>query len=715
MGFTTAQNRAITHKDGPAMVLAGPGSGKTLVITQRTKYLIEEYHINPRQILVITFTKAAAMEMQARFQKICAGGGVTFGTFHAVFFSILKNAYHYSSANVMSEEEKNRLLRGLLARYAGSAAGGTASGERQGMSDARLSGNSQGAYSARSAGERQGMHGAPAGRGQGTNGISPASPGISSGEGEAETISEIAAEISMVKNERIPIEHYYSRSCSEEMFRAIYRGYEETHRRQGRLDFDDMLTYTWELLTQREDILHAWQQRWSYILVDEFQDINLLQYEILRLLAAPKNNLFIVGDDDQSIYRFRGAKPEIMLNFPKDYPDAQTILLDQNFRSVKSVIDGAAKVIGENSHRFEKDIHHVREDGVPIEIREFQNPDHESLYLVRQIQQRLEEGLPLKDMAILVRTNQGAGSITARLMEFNIPFSMREAVPNIYEHWIAKDLLAYLHLAYVGTDRAAFLQVMNRPKRYISREAVMFASSRGRNHLLNHDGGYAASEIHRGEAYAAAGIDQKDILISKERSVSAEQVSFDALYTFYQDKDWMVDRLVRFAADLKLLPSLQPFAAVNYIRLGMGYEEFLREYAAYRRMKPEELLDILNEIQESAKPFRTVEEWLAHMEKYKAALEENRKKSRKEEEDAVTIATLHASKGLEFSEVFLIDVNEGTIPHHRAALEADFEEERRLFYVGMTRAKDRLHLFYVKEKYGKAVAPSGYLDVFLNG
>lgn len=688
MGFTTAQNRAITHKDGPAMVLAGPGSGKTLVITQRTKYLIEEYHINPRQILVITFTKAAAMEMQARFQKICAGGGVTFGTFHAVFFSILKNAYHYSSANVMSEEEKNKLLRGLLARYAhaaGSTDAGTASGERQGMSDARLSGSSQGVYRAGTAVERQGMHGASAGRGQGANGIPSASPGASFGEGEAETISEIAAEISMVKNERIPIEHYYSRSCPEELFRAVYRGYEDTHRRQGRLDFDDMLTYTWELLTQREDILHAWQQRWSYILVDEFQDINLLQYEILRLLAAPKNNLFIVGDDDQSIYRFRGAKPEIMLNFPKDYPDAQTILLDQNFRSVKSVIDGAAKVIGENSHRFEKNIQHVREDGVPIEIREFQNPDHESLYLIRQIQQRLEEGLPLKDMAILVRTNQGAGPITARLMEFNIPFSMREAVPNIYEHWIAKDLLAYLHLAYVGTDRAEFLQVMNRPKRYISREAVMFASSQGSSRLMN------------------------------QSSVSAQQVSFDALYTFYQDKDWMEDRLVRFAADLKLLPSLQPFAAVNYIRLGMGYEEYLREYAAYRRMKPEELIDILNEIQESAKPFHTVEEWLAHMEKYKAALEENRKKSRKEEEDAVTIATLHASKGLEFSEVFLIDVNEGTIPHHRAALEADFEEERRLFYVGMTRAKDRLHLFYVKEKYGKAVAPSGYLDVFLNG
>ncbi|MCD7735850.1 MAG: ATP-dependent helicase, partial [Lachnospiraceae bacterium] len=268
------------------------------------------------------------------------------------------------------------------------------------------------------------------------------------GMNDGETISELAAEISMVKNERIPLEHYYSRTCPEDVFREVYRRYEEQHRQQGLLDFDDMLTYTWELLTKREDILRGWQQRWRYILVDEFQDINLLQYEILRLLAAPQNNLFIVGDDDQSIYRFRGARPEIMLNFPKDFPQSQTILLDKNFRSVRTVIDGAAQVIKENTHRFAKDIQGVRPEGVPIEIKEFQNQDHEGLYLVKQIQKRLEEGVPYQDIAILVRTNQGAGPFAGRLMEFNIPFVMRETLPNVYEHWIAKDLFAYFHLAY---------------------------------------------------------------------------------------------------------------------------------------------------------------------------------------------------------------------------------------------------------------------------
>ncbi|MCD7819177.1 MAG: ATP-dependent helicase [Lachnospiraceae bacterium] len=604
MNFSKAQLRAVAHKEGPAMILAGPGSGKTLVITQRTKYLIETCNISPREILVITFTKAAALEMKNRFQAVCPVSGVTFGTFHSVFFGILKQAYHYTSANVMSEDSKQKLLRSLLLRYGNEA-----------MND-------------------------------------------------GETLTELAAEISTVKNEQIPLEHYYSRSCPEDVFRDVYRRYEEQHRSQGLLDFDDMLTYTWELFTQREDILRAWQRRWSYILVDEFQDINLLQYEILRLLAAPQDNLFIVGDDDQSIYRFRGAKPEIMLNFPKDYPQAETILLDKNFRSTKSIIDGAMLVIGKNIHRYEKNIRNVRPEGVPIEIKEFQNQDHESLYLVKQIRKKVEEGGSYKDMAILVRTNQGAGPFAERFMEFNIPFAMREFLPSIYEHWIAKDLFAYLHLAYEGLSRTEFLQIMNRPKRYISREAV-----------------------------------------------AREKITFEALRAFYQDRDWMTDRLIRFEADLKLLGRLTPFAAINYIRFGMQYESFIREYAAERRMKAEELLDILDEIQQSAKNYRTVDEWYTHIDQYQEALEENRKKARNQQEDAVTIATLHASKGLEYPEVFVVDVNEGIIPHHRAALEADLEEERRLFYVGMTRAKNHLHLFYIKEKHGKAMEPSQFLEV----
>lgn len=605
MQVSNAQHQAITHGAGPAIVLAGPGSGKTLVITQRVRYLIEAYHVRPQEILVITFTKAAAQEMQSRFQALSRQRGVTFGTFHAVFFHILKYAYHYSVANILTEEKKYQILQRLLSE--------------------------------------SGLH----------------------FEDEKETLSEIASEISVVKNEQIPLEHYYSKSCPEEVFRGFYRKYEEMHRREGLLDFDDMMTMTYELLTQRADILAAWQRHYRYILVDEFQDINLLQYAILRLLADPERNLFIVGDDDQSIYRFRGAKPEIMLNFPKDYPDAKQIVLDRNFRSVASVIRAAQLVIRENTKRFAKRAVHVRKGQGQIDIREFSGQEHESLYLIKKVQESLAGGIPPNEIAVLYRTNQGARPYAERLMEFNIPFEMRDALPNIYEHWIARDLFAYLHLARERLDRTEFLQVMNRPKRYIARDAI-----------------------------------------------DAKVISLETLRTYYEDKDWMLDRIDRLELDLRMLKDMAPYAAVNYIRYGMNYEEYLQEYAKARRMKPEELTDILDEIQDGCRPFKTVEAWYEHLTAYKERLLEQRGKKERDP-DAITLATLHSAKGLEFQEVFLVDVNEGTIPHRKASMEADLEEERRLFYVGMTRAKDRLHLFYVRERYGKRVDPSVFLEPLL--
>ena len=601
MQISHAQSRAIAHGAGPAIVLAGPGSGKTLVITQRTKYLIEQHHVNPQEILVITFTKAAAEEMRGRFQAASDARGVTFGTFHAVFFGILRHAYHYTAANILSEERKFQILQQLLR------------GLRLEAQDIK------------------------------------------------EMLPEVAAEISLVKNEQIDLSNYYSRSCPEDAFRLIYQRYEQIHREQNLLDFDDMMVYTYELLNARPDILAAWQRRFRYILVDEFQDINLLQYRILRLLAAPENNLFIVGDDDQSIYRFRGAKPEIMLGFARDFPQAVKIVLDQNFRSTAPVIDGAMRVIGENVNRYRKKIQPVRGGGAGIDVREFDSQEHESLYLVKCIRKGMEEGIPLSEIAVLLRTNQGAGPFAQRLTEFQLPFVMRDVLPNIFDHWIAQDIFAYLHLAREGLDRREFLQVMNRPVRYIGRDAV-----------------------------------------------DEERVSFETLEQYYEEKPWMLERLDQMEDDLQRLRDLPPFAAVNYIRYGIRYGEYLDEYARQRKLKTEELTDLYDEIAQSARPYRTCEEWFAHIEEYRQALQ--KRSARDRQEDAVVLATLHSAKGLEFREVFVVDVNEGVIPHRKACVEADIEEERRLFYVGMTRARD---LFYTKQRYGKAQEPSRFLRPFL--
>lgn len=321
-----SQKQAVNHFEGPCCVLAGPGSGKTAVITQRTKNLITEYGVNPSNILVITFTKAAAAEMKQRFYKGMNRDDVrvTFGTFHAVFFMVLKHAYHLDSSNVVPEEQKYQIMRDIISRQ---------------QLDYR---------------------------------------------DETEMIGNLLSEISLVKNSRMDIKNFYSGQCGAEIFRKIYAEYNRYLRQNRRIDFDDMLTYTYELFAQRPDILSAWQKKYKFILIDEFQDINPIQYDIMRMMAKPENNLFIVGDDDQSIYRFRGSRPEIMLNFGKDFPGAKKILLDTNYRCDANVVHASLKLIAHNKARFDKAIRAGRPAKNPVSYLSFQTQREECLFLIKK-------------------------------------------------------------------------------------------------------------------------------------------------------------------------------------------------------------------------------------------------------------------------------------------------------------------------------------------
>lgn len=604
MGLSESQSRAVAHRCGPCMCLAGPGSGKTTVITQRTKYLIETCKVMPQEILVITFTKAAALEMRERFYALMGGKKlpVTFGTFHAVFFSILRQAYHFTAGNILKEEQKYQYLKEITGKLKMEI------------------------------------------------------------EDESEFLASLTSEISLVKNEKIPLEHYYSNSCPEEIFRDIFRDYQAKVMESGRLDFDDILVYTYELLKAREDIRSAWQKRFCYILIDEFQDVNQLQYDTVKFLAAPENNLFIVGDDDQSIYRFRGAKPEIMLNFPKEFPDCEIITLEENYRSAENIIRAAGRIIGNNTTRFPKEIHGVKGPGEKLELHGFLNQSQENLFVIKRVQEYIQQGESYRNIAVLFRTNTGARMLVEKFMEYNIPFQMRDVMPNLYDHWITKDLISYFRLAMGGRKRQDFLRIINRPKRYIGRETL-----------------------------------------------DEPQISFEKLLMYYEDKQWMQERIEKLEYDIKLLGRMTPYAAINYIRHGIGYEEYLEEYAAYRKIKTEDLYEVLDELQEAAKTFKTYEDWFSHMEEYTKALKEQAG-SIDPDADAVLFTTLHSSKGLEFKIVFIIDVNEGVIPHRKAVLDADVQEERRMFYVGMTRAKERLHIYYAKERYGKSLDISRFLE-----
>ena len=599
-----SQKRAIAHLSGPMMVLAGPGSGKTSVIVERTAQMINDGKIPEASILVVTFSKAAALEMKERFLKFTKAvrTGVTFGTFHGVFYGILKQAYGLDAGNILSEEEKYSILKELVLNHAPEQAQ------------------------------------------------------------EGDFVEDVSKEISIVKGGRIPLEHYYASCCPDEIFRQIFCGYRKALNERRKLDFDDMLLSCYELLRKRKDILGAWQKKFRYILVDEFQDINPVQYDVIRMLAEPENNLFVVGDDDQSIYHFRGARPEIMLNFPQDYRGAHTVLLDVNYRCSGNILQTAMNVIDHNETRFPKKLSTPNEAGEPVNVQEFLNPREEYMYISRILKKRLEQGDDLSDTAILFRTNQEAEGLVAALMEYHVPFTMKEKLPNLFRHWICRNMIAYLRMAEGDRSRGTFMEIMNRPNRYISR----------------------------------------DVLTEKN-------VSLEALEEFYKDKDWMCDRITTLKTHLRILKTMAPYAAINFIRKGMGYEEYLQEYASYRKIKPEELRETLDRIHESAKGMKNLDEWLAYMAEYTKKLEEQARKQEGKGE-GVVISTLHAVKGLEYENVYIMNVNEGSMPYRKAVLEAHLEEERRLFYVGMTRAKKRLCLCYVLRQHDREREPSRFLE-----
>lgn len=601
MQFNNSQLKAVKHKTGPMLVIAGPGSGKTTVLTARIRNLIEEYSVNPANILVITFTKAAANEMKSRFNNMMGRStNVTFGTFHAVFFMILRAAYNYSVDSIIKEDVRQNIIKQAI--------------ERSRLEPDDLN----------------------------------------------EMVSNITGEISRVKTETIDINAYYSASCPEEEFRDIYKYYVKTLKKMGLIDFDDMLLYCHELLTTRRDILAKWQQKYQYILIDEFQDINKIQYDIIKLLAKPQDNLFIVGDDDQSIYGFRGSKPEIMLNFDKDYPDTDKVILDTNYRSTGNIVSAAGKVIAHNKVRFAKNINTVNDPGDKVDIIEFNTQAEEYEKIIDNIRKESASGGNYSDNAVLFRTNSTAAGFVRKLVEYSVPFVTRDGVPNVFEHWIARDVITYMNIAMGSRKRSDFLQIINRPKRYIGRDYLADA-----------------------------------------------EISFDNLEKYYEDKNWMVERVDRLKYDILAMASMSPYAMINYLRKGVGYDGYLDEYAQSHNMQVRELYDVMDELMESARNFKTFNEWFAYIDEYGTKLRESY--AAMDKQNAVILTTMHSSKGLEYPVVYIIDANEEITPHKKAVFVPEIEEERRMFYVAMTRAKRRLNIYYARKRYNKEIEVSRFV------
>lgn len=615
MKLNRGQDEAIKHGNGPCMVLAPPGSGKTLIVTERTRYLIEESGVRPDQILVITFTRYAAREMKERFERLTAGKNypVTFGTFHSIFYGILKCAYGIGANNLMSEKESSVLLQEVL--------------------------------------DQTDIESTP------------------EVEDEEELVRELLREVGMVKNGLCHLKDFHSKYLTQDEFAEVFRSYEHQKKELKKFDFDDMLVQCYALFRKKPEILQGWQKRFQYILIDEFQDINRVQYEVIRMLAAPRYNLFVVGDDDQSIYGFRGAKPELMLYMKQEFPSLRTISLTVNYRSTEFITGAAARVILHNDTRFYKRVQSFRGRGQNVHVQEVLDEQEEAQYVTEEIQKKLDQGIKPGEIAVLFRAAVQARMISEILSEHRIPFEMRDYVTNFYRHFIVKDMMAYLQLAAGKRDRSLFLTICNRPLRYLARN-----------------------------------------------SMENRQVNFEDLRKFYCDKDWMLDIIDQFDVDVRMMKNMAPYAAIQYIRKKIGYDDFLKEYAEKHQISWKQLMDVMAELEERSKNFKSYDEWEIHIAKYTQKLEEQQAKARKikgERENKVQLMTIHSAKGLEFEDVFVIHANEGEIPHQKAEKKDEIEEERRLFYVALTRAKNNLCISYITQKNGNSIKPSRFVEELL--
>lgn len=608
--FNKSQIQAISHMDGPAMVLAGPGSGKTTVITHRIKNLIEKAEVRPENILVVTFTKAAAISMQKRFSTLMNGGKgqlVTFGTFHSVFYKILRKSRRYEATEILSERQKTDYIREIIGRY-----------------------------------------------------------GISSND-ISELSQNIINDIGNIKGNMLNAQEYEPSCCKKEDFIKVYNAYNLELKKDGKMDFDDILRECYLLLCENHTILEQWRELYKYILIDEFQDINRIQMNIIELLASPLNNIFVVGDDDQSIYGFRGARPEIMIEFKDYYPEAELIVLDVNYRSTQSIINVAGRVIENNKTRLDKCAHANNNKDFQPDIRKFRNQVEELKFVVSKIKEYENQGISLSEMAILVRNNSQIQEISSFLKNRKIEAESGKHRSNIYNGMVAKDILSYVRgaLKFDGTYfNEDLIYVLNKPQRYISRQVVLSVN-------MN------ISAVRR--IYSKNNIDS-------------------------------------FLFHIEMIRKLPPQAALSYIRKGAGYEEYLRLYAIESNIPMSGLLKQLEQLVQECSKFNTLEHWINSIDSAQNSEGQNFGKNSSGEggtNNRINIMTMHGSKGLEFKAVFIVDANQGIIPTSKALRERNFEEERRLFYVAMTRAIDYLNVYAVEERLGCPIEVSMFVEEML--
>lgn len=605
MGLNREQALAVSHKDGPMLVLAGPGSGKTHTLVERIVHLIEDEHVRPEEILIITFSKKAAEEMQERFEKRIGEKfyPVSFGTFHAIFFHILKQHYNYSSDSILTPKLKYKYLSSVCEDME----------IKDAFNEAFLS----------------------------------------------DFINKMSLFNSMISDVEERLRVLNITGDEAKVFLEIKSSYEELIKREGKLDFDDMLFMCKELLSNNDEICKRWQNRYRYFLVDEFQDINDVQYEVLNLLAGENNNIFAVGDDDQSIYGFRGSKPELMKRFMDENDNCQVVNLSKNYRCPTVVIDSAGKLISNNKLRIDKfqTAEKADKDIGEVKIVSFESVMEEAEFVISNIKENMTEKGNVRSTAVLYRTAQCANYLEERLIVEGIPYDRKNEKSDFYDLEFVKDIIAYLKVASCNKSdrisRSDLYRIINKPERNLTREGI------------------------------------------KENPYPDDLCN---CFSKYPSKTTIWNR---FVSEIKVIGKYPPYLAVNYILKAVKYGDYMRKMY-YSKGKDKDFVDgLIDELIERSKQFETIGDWLIYIDAIKESKNDistsdtrykNKQFDSNNKKGKVVMQTVHASKGLEYDNVFIIGLTEGVFPHNKAETNESIEEERRLMYVAMTRARKNLYI-----------------------
>ena len=623
-GLNNQQQKAVTASDGPVLVLAGPGSGKTRVLTHRVAWLVQELDVAPWRIVAVTFTNKAAREMRERLERILGPSrcrGLTLGTFHATCARILRREADPAGISrnyaILDADDQLRLVK-------------------QAIKDLNLDDKRY---------RPQAVHGA----------------------------------ISRAKNELIPPEAYSTGSYYGEIVKRVYERYQALLVANSGLDFDDLLMYTVQLFDQHPDVLATYQERYRHVLVDEFQDTNQAQYALLRQLSGRYHNLFCVADEDQSIYAWRGADYRNIRRLRDDHPDLMTVLLEQNYRSTQTILDAARAVIRHNPDRTDKSLFTQRGTGVPIVVHEAYDQDEEARFVVDTIAQLVaQEGVRPGDCAVMYRTNAQSRAFEDAFIRAGLPYKLVGAT-RFYARREVKDLIAFLRLIHNPTEGVSMARVINVPPRAIGRKTVAVLEDAARTR------GISIYEV------------LKAIQLSEEDSPALGTRAQRALAAFLgMLEGWLAAR-----AELTVVQ------LIDRVLEDANYADYLRDGTEEGEERWANVLELRNVAGEYVD--LTLTDFLADV-----ALVSD-VDNLGDEVNAPTLLTLHSAKGLEFPAVFITGLEEGMLPHSRSLDDPDqMAEERRLSYVGLTRAEDRLFLTYafVRTRYGDSEpsVPSRFLE-----